>query len=343
MFGLSQVAFSVKVNNASKRTSVRVLNWWNYMDQRIVENLNTKGFDLDISIYHSNEVALSRLLSKRDDFDIAIVSNINLDLLLKEDIFDKKVLKAIVKKRPYNKMILSNFECVPYMWGTTIYAYDARTNPNPPKTLKDLKAMEKKGFKVGVLDDAFEMSARILGDNFENCSVKNFDNFFSNVTTCGKSFSDSELGFTASDFLTSSDEFLKQEKVAVYTWQGGVFMNLKNSPWLKFSLSSNYQVIGADYVCVLKKNSMQKDKAKKIQELVDILTNKKNTELNVETSQYFSPYRSHTNGLHPYVKTFYSELMEKLKYSKPIFLTTPNSDVHKKINEWWKKVRYEIK
>lgn len=326
---------------SSKQSSIRILNWWNYLDERVLRRLKEKGFDPDISIYHSNEVALSRLLSKRDNFDIAIVSNINLDLLLREDIFEKSILSTVIKSRNYNRLIMSNYSCIPYMWGTTIYAYDGRTNPAPPNTLKKLKKMESDGFKIGVLDDPFEMSARILGDNIERCQTKNFKDFFSNIGTCGSSFSSSELKLEANNFLTTSDDFLKKEKVAVYTWQGGAFTNLKEAPWLKFSLSENHPVVGADYVCILKMSQNSKKRLSKIKQFVEILTDKKSTELNVEASQYFSPYINHNIGLHPKVNELYEGLIRKMEKSEPIFLTTPSSSEHKEINSWWKKIRYD--
>jgi spermidine/putrescine-binding protein len=233
---------------------------------------------------------------------------------------------------------------VPYLWGTTIFAIDGRESFGQiPNTLNELKKLKSKGVRIGVLDDPFEMSARILGDNIEKCAKKNFKKFFSNIGSCGEAYTESKLGFSPEDFVTTSDEFLQREKIAVYTWQGSVFMNLKNAPWLKFGLPLNHPVIGADYICVLKNSSFSREKKKMLLRIVERISNKKNTTFNVESSQYFSPYENHFSGLNPLVLKLYNDLRKKMSESNPIFLTTPSKSEHKEINSWWKKVRYENK
>ena len=210
-----------------------------------------------------------------------------------------------------------------------------------PRTLKELEGLKRDGFAIGLLDDPFEMAARILGDNLDQCKNKSFINFFSNINTCGKAFSEARLGFLAKDFITSSDDFLKRDKVAVYSWQGSVFMNLKKSPWIKFNLSQNHPVIGADYVCVLKNRGNKKASIDKVKKIVEILTDRQSTQFNMETNQYFSPYVNHKTGLHTSVSALYDKLVEQIRNSEPVFLTTPSESEHKAINKWWKKVRYE--
>ena len=95
------ISFPSFGSEKKEKASIRLLNWWSYLDERVVDRIRKVGVDLDVSIYQSNEVALARLLSKRDFFDIAIVSNINLDVLLKQNIFDTTILKKTVMERDY--------------------------------------------------------------------------------------------------------------------------------------------------------------------------------------------------------------------------------------------------
>ncbi len=330
-----------KHNDAPKHTNVKILNWWSYLDDRVASDLKNNGFNLDVSIYHSNEVSLSRLLSKREHFDIAIVSNINLDILLKENIFDTHALDQLSKKRNYIELITKGSTCIPYLWGTTIFAYDSRVSTPPPRSLSALVEMKKNGFAIGILDDPLETAARLIGDNLEDCGNKNLEKIFSQTKNCKDKLSEKfNIGLTPSDFMSTTDEFITKPKTAIYGWQGSVFINLKNAPWLKFNLSSQHPVIGADYVCILKNRANKTTNINQLKKFVEILTNHKNTKANVESNQYFSPYQNDKEGLDPKVISLFDELIELSKKTKPIYINTPTPEEHKELNTWWKKIRY---
>lgn len=336
------ISYANDSTQAQQKTTVRLLNWWSYIDQRVIDKLKKTNFKVDVSIYQSNEVALARLLSKRDTFDLAIVSNMNLNLLLKENVFDSKKLLSIKEKRKYLKMIDMTEACIPYLWGTTLFAYDSRVKTKPPESLNDLVNMKKNGFQIGLLDDPLELSARYIGDNLDGCSENNFRNIFINLNSCKTiNLPDYKNGLTSVDFLTSTDEFLLKPKVAAYGWQGSALMNLQSAPWLKVSLAKAHPVIGADYVCILKNRGKSAVDVSKVKEIVKLMTDNESTRWNVEYTKYFSPYQDDLSGLSGKGKELYEALFKKMNESAPITITSPSLEEHKIINKWWKSVRYE--
>lgn len=336
------ISYAADGSRTQNNSTVRLLNWWGYIDQRVINKLKKSSYKVDVSIYQSNEVALARLLSKRDSFDLAIVSNMNLNLLLKENVFDSKELLSIKEKRNYLKMIDMTNACIPYLWGTTLFAYDSRVKIKPPESLNDLVDLKKNGFQIGLLDDPLELSSRFIGDNVDGCNEKNFKNIFSKLNSCRNIIlPDYKKGLSSADFLTSTDEFLLKPKVAAYGWQGSALMNLQAAPWLSVNLAKTHPVIGADYVCILKNRGTSPIEISKVSEVVKLMTDKESTKWNVESTKYFSPYQDDLSGLSGKEKELYHTLFKKMKESAPITITSPSLEEHKIINKWWKSVRYE--
>ncbi len=331
-------------NSKIMEKPIKMLNWWKYLDFRIIEKLKKNGIDIDLSLYQSNEVAVARLLSNRDGFDVAVVSNINLSVLEKTETFEFDGVAEIIANRKYLNFLSKSGQCVPYLWGTTLFAYDSRSTREIPQSLAQLYKLKKQGFSIGVLDEPLEMAARIVGDSLHLCPKQSYENIFSSLSGCKEiSLKNSKLEFSSKDFLTSYDEFLKNPKVATYGWQGSVFLNLQSAPWIKFNISKDYPIIGADYVCILKNRSKNGPSLERLKKFVETLTNRKNTLLNVESTQYFSPYLGDLDGLHPRVAKIYKKLIAKIKYDPPILIKIPGPREHEEINTWWKGIRYEKK
>lgn len=320
---------------------IKILNWWNYIDPRVSNKIKDNNFKTEITTYRSNEVALARLLTNKDNFDVAIISNTNVEILAKAGLLNAKIAKKVRNERNYLDLMPNTQQCVPYLWGSTIFSYDSRTNPKAPRSLEQLNQLKAEGFKVGYLDEPLEMVTRIVGDRLDKCSKKSLGDIFSMLTICHEtSLENIKFSISSNDFLTSYDEFIKGEKVASYGWQGSVFLNLKNAPWIKFNIAENYPVIGGDFVCILKNKEKDDSRNTEIENFVKLLTDKESTGLNTEVSQYFSPYENDTKFLQPKILELHEELINKAKNKNAIVISTPNEKELSIINKWWKKVRY---
>jgi hypothetical protein len=305
----------VTLNVAQAATPIRMLIWWDYIDERVIEKLKRNGFELDVTAYRSNEVAVSRLMSNRDKFDIAVISNGVIDPIEKLQIIDKNALLKIREKRNYLKKIrdFSKF-CIPYLWSASIFAFDPRSRKDKPQSLSDLAIWKTAGYQIGIIDDLLEVSARLKADNLEHLPEN----------------------IQPGDFRSSLSEFITLKKTASYGWHGEAAIALKEAPWLEFKTSENKNIVGGDFICVLESSQSRS----RLEKFVELFTDPQSTQWNVESSQYFSPYENDTKGLQPKVRALNQEILKSMKFGKTSFISAPSPESHSQMNLWWRKRRY---
>jgi len=334
IFGLLYV-YSLTLNAAP----IKILNWWDFLSEESVKDLKEHGHEINLSVYKSNDVAVSKLLRNKENFDIAIISNAIIPSLKQARIISKINLKSIYKRRNYHSFIKNNdAACLPYLWSTTIFAFHKNKNTKAIGSLEQLIQLKNKGYTIGIIDDKLEVWSRILGD-MHGLSLQR-----STYKTLSKSSFATHLKkyrLNAKEFQSNIGETLQGAKAAVYGWHGAVLSSLKKPVGQQIALSipEKRPVIGYDMICMLNTNKSAAHKLK-VKKFIERLSNKKNTTFNGMYSQYFSPYKKHNDYLIPPFKNLYKDLEKKLKFTKPLILNSPTTEEHKQINKWWSHVRY---
>ncbi len=326
--------------------AVHLYNWWDYITTDVTKRLDRQGFKTKLTVYMSNEVAITRLTSGRHDFDVAIVSSLALPYLQSLGLIETGLFQKTATQRDYIPLVSdSSADCLPYLWSSTVFAANEKETPLIPTTLRELVELKKQGYNVGIVDDLYETAARLIGDSPKQCpGAPNSDVFthaFDDFDRCHGDDALNALQLEPKDFVSSISELLAQPKVAVYGWHGEVLQALSKYPDLAVRLSKQRPVIGYDTVCILKRKNRKTSLAALVR-YVELLTNKANTELNMAAYQYFSPYRDHTTGLAPKSKQLYVSLASRLARELPILVTTQSvsAKTHERLTNWWKSVRY---
>ena len=341
-FGLFAIMFIFSEICLSSPEPIRTLIWWDYLPEKTIQKLKKNGFYPDVSIYNSNEVASSRLFSKREEYDVAIISSVVVNAAKKAQIFEDKILENFTPSRRYKKEVNIHSECIPLLWGVTIFGSDS-TSKLEPKSFKELIELQVSGYKIAVLDDACEVAARLLADGLFFCEkeILPAGNTFHSFQTCKNKKLQIPFKLEVKDFRSSVGEFLLNKQVAVYGWHGEIAQAAKDNPKIKMVVPAEYPVIGADYVCIPKKRAHPKLSEARLRKFVELLTDQESTHWGVQSTQYFSPYENDTQGLRPDVLELYKKLVATLQRSAPVMLTAPSQEEHQLINEWWRKIRYE--
>ncbi|MBI3896769.1 MAG: hypothetical protein HY308_00565 [Gammaproteobacteria bacterium] len=329
--------------DASVPVSVHLYNWWDYIAPTVTKRLANSGYQTKVTAYVSNEVAISRLSAQQHDFDVAIVSNFALPYLIEHGLVETDQFQNTAKKRNYLPLFADAVpHCLPYFWSSTVFIANEQQTPNIPSSLRELLALKKEGYKIGIVDDLFETAARLIGDSKEICGKSPTDyiggNIFNILSNCSdKKFTQIE-GLEAGDFVSALDDLLKNPKIAVYAWHGAAFMHLSKYPHLRAKVP-HMPVIGYDAVCIVKRKN-RKASLGDLVKYVETLTDKQSTALNMSSNQYFSPYKNHTTGLMPPTRELYEEVTRNVSHQKPIILKPPRLPDHLRLNEWWISVRY---
>ncbi len=271
---------------ASQR-AISVYTWWDYIPAEVIEKLKAKGFKISIIEYRSNEVALSKLLSGKSDYDIVIVSNWVLRVLEESNKVEPKTLEALLLKRKYLDFA-TNFSrsCVPYLWSTTTFAADAKNLKEGPKSINSLLGLQNQSYKIGIVDDPIEFAARVVSDNKEACPDGGKEqNVLDLIDRCPNQNLLKTVGKVERGFFRNTLEPILGPKTAIYGWHGIVGAQMGSLPTFEFYLPKANPVVGLDYVCVLKGR-----KEASLPALVELLTDEESTNMSILKTQYFSPY-----------------------------------------------------
>ncbi|MBK7963086.1 MAG: hypothetical protein IPK04_18965 [Bdellovibrionales bacterium] len=258
--------------------TISVYTWWEYVPSEVITKLKSKGFKVNIIEYRSNEVALSKLLSGNSDYDIAIVSNWVLRVLEDANKVEAKALESVLQKRKYLDFTTSfSKSCVPYMWSTTVFAADAKSLKEGPRSIKALLALQSRSYTVGIVDDPFEFAARVVSDNKEKCpNGDKEENIFDLIDRCPAEKLLEAHGELDRGLFRNTLEPILGGNAAIYGWHGEVGGQIGSLPTFEFYLPKGNPVVGLDYVCVLKG---RKDAS--LPSFVELLTDEESTNFNV--------------------------------------------------------------
>lgn len=343
LFLLILFLFSCAAYSKSNSSKIKIYSWWDFLAADALQKIEKKGFQIEMTEYRSNEVALSKILNGKNDFDVVIISNWVFKILDQNKLLDRSSLNKISRERKYLKFIMDldqNSICIPYLWATTTYAVDTRNLNTQKMDLFRLASLKKQGFKIGIIDDPIEFAAMSLLSNDEECSKSfNSRDFFKGISSC--KFPDansiSKL-FDIGDFRNSVKS-LGGAKTAVYGWHGELDEVTSNYKFVNFVESNHRPVVGVDSVCIIKKKNLNNQVVK----FVELLTSEEITKVNAEKMQYFSAYENLSVKYTPKIDSLYKNTLYKITSQNPVVLVPPDVQTQTKINQWWQKIRYERK
>lgn len=325
------ISFWISFNSFCSE-EIKVLNWWEYISPKVEKDLKKKGFKYSIEEYRSNEVALSKILSTNDKYDIAIISNWALEVISPSGRIDSKSLNGLRKKRKYLKPIsVRSGSCVPYLWAVTVFAQ--KNGLKKISNLNDLASLKNNNKRIGIVDDSMEFFSRwILDENIKSCRT---------TKTCTDKFKDIKKVISSTDFVSSVEDVLPKMD-AVYGWHGEISKYAEKTKDFSFSIPENGAVYGGDFVCILNKKNRTTSELKKIKKFVKRLTNRPNTEANSSHTNYFSPYNSTTKKLlPPKTQRLYLDLSQNMVRGEKAFFISRFDDNQKEFfNTLWKDLRF---
>jgi len=324
--------------DSNKTRPIQLLNWWEYLAKDAVTALASQGHHLNVITYKSNEVAVSQLINNKKNIDVVIVSSQLIPSLLKDKVIYSGLFQNKNQQTEYYDFFHSTLDhCVPYLWSTTVFVMNTqKSNLQVPTNIVQLRQLKKQKLTIATIDDKFEILARLQAENHQTCPINKGGYSFPNCDF--KYLKNISLGLLPSEFTTSIADIVKNENTAAYGWHGETapFLDKKT---LAISLPQGPPVIGFDAICIVN-NKQTPARLRQLINFAQTLGGRKFTQYNVKQTQYFSPYKADTENLHPKIAELLNSLNLRVDELPAILIYAPNSDLHRKINIWWKNVRY---
>jgi spermidine/putrescine-binding protein len=157
-------------NNSSKTLHLYV--WTDYIDKEVIKEFEAKhNVRVVEENFPSNEVMISKLKAGGGGFDLIVPS----DYMIASMLQDNLLLKLPKAKIPNLANLTERFQkveydptlefTVPYMWGTTGFAYNSKKISNPPKSWKeffDTTVVQPANKRISLLDDPREVIGAAL-------------------------------------------------------------------------------------------------------------------------------------------------------------------------------------
>lgn len=336
-----QLVTIISLNCIAEVPTIKIFTWWEFIAPKVTQKLKNSGFKIEVTEYRSNEVALSKLLTKNPGYDVVIVSNWVLKILENNQLLDQNSLKKIGEQRNYHsflKKLDQKFTCLPYLWATTTYAMDVRSQASKNMNLFKLAELKKDGYTIGIIDDPIEFGAMALLSNDPICANKTENiNFFDGILKCNFPAADQILKILSPSDFRNSIQSLVGPKTALYGWHGEIGEIISKFDFMEFIEPSHNSIIGLDSVCILKSSTNIPTSIK----LAKLLTSESMTKISAEKMQYFSPFKNLQILYNVKIAKLYQHIINKTKNEKPIILYPPKISTQEKLNQWWQKIRYE--
>lgn len=181
--GLIIGANALRKNSTAPVKTLHLYLWTDYIDKAILKEFEQKySVKVVEENFPSNEVMISKLKAGGAGFDIIIPS----DYMIASMKQDNLLMKLPKDKIPNLSNLSPRFQkvdydpaqeyTVPYMWGTTGFAYNSNKISQPPKTWKaffDASVVEVARKRLSLLDDPREVLGAALKANGHSLNSTN--------------------------------------------------------------------------------------------------------------------------------------------------------------------------
>ncbi len=249
---------------------VNFYNWSDYMPQAILDQFTQEtGIQVVYTTYESNEEMYDTLKGLQSRYDIAVPSTYFVSRLIRDKMIQPLDKKKLPGLRNLYRALLgksadpANKYSVPYLWGTTGIAVDAKKiNPAKVKRWSDLWAKEYRG-KILMIDDMREVmhvGLRALGyssNSLEPRELRAAAQMLGKLTPHVKVW-DSE---------TPKDHFLSGEVAIGMLWNGEAYLANKQNPNIQYIYPEEGAVMWMDNM-VIPVGAQNPDGAHKLMEFL---------------------------------------------------------------------------
>ncbi len=162
------------------KNRVNVYIWSDYLPPDVIEKFEKEtGIKVNLDTYDSNEALLEKLQTGVSKYDVVVPSDYMVQILIKQNLLQKIDKSKIQNLKNINKKFLNlefdpenNFS-IPFLWGTTGFAYrkdKLGEISNSWKVLFD----EKYNGKILMLDDmreCFAVALKLLGHSINETDI----------------------------------------------------------------------------------------------------------------------------------------------------------------------------
>jgi len=162
----------LKGKTSSTQKTLHVYTWTDYIDKQIIREFEQK-FNVTVveENFPSNEVMISKIKAGGAGFDVIVPSDYVIASMKQDNLLMKLPREKIPNLVHLSERFRSvNYDetgehVVPYMWGTTGFAYNSKKVENPPKTWKeffDVTKAQSSNKRISLLDDPREVLGAAL-------------------------------------------------------------------------------------------------------------------------------------------------------------------------------------
>lgn len=247
--------FGLSKKSTDRQNTLRLYTWTDYIDKQIIREFEQK-FEVRVieENFPSNEVMISKLKAG-GSFDVIVPSDYMIASMKQDNLLMKlprEKMANLVHLSDRFKKVSYDPEgefVVPYMWGTTGFAYNAQKVQNPPKSWKeffDVVRHEGLSKRISLLDDPRE----VLGAALKASGLS------LNSTEAGdlKTAKDLLLAFkplvgrfdtmSYKDLLASGDLWMAQ------AYSGDIIKMQKENPDLKYVIPEDGATLWVDNLAI---------------------------------------------------------------------------------------------
>jgi spermidine/putrescine transport system substrate-binding protein len=291
---LFAVIFLVACNR--NKNVVNVYNWTEYIPNEVISQFEKEtGVKVIYSTYDSNELMYSKIkIAGGSGYDLIFPSTYFVTKMAKEGLLEELDHSKLSNMSHLNPALLNmdydegNKYSLPFIWGTTLLAYNDKFVKEELTSWRDLWREEFKGYVILNNDvrEVFQMSLMLLGYSGNSSDEKEIDEAYTLLTT---------LVPNVRVFNSDSPKLpLINEEVRVgMVWSGEIYRASLSNPDIKFAFPKEGALIWMDCYSI-PKGAKNTENAYKF---INFLLRPEISKIIREDSGYISPNLTYINSM----------------------------------------------
>jgi spermidine/putrescine transport system substrate-binding protein len=294
------LCFIVSCNK--NKNVVNVYNWTEYIPNEVISQFEKEtGIKVIYSTYDSNELMYSKLkIAGGSGYDLVFPSTYFVSKMAKEGLLEVLDHSKFTNMHHLNPALMNmsydegNKYSLPFLWGTTLIAYNEKYIKGDITSWRDLWREEYKGYIILNNDvrEVFQMALMLLGYSGNSSDEKEIEEAYNLLTT---------LVPSVRVFNSDSPKLpLINEEVRVgMVWNGEIYRAQLANPDIKFVIPKEGPLIWMDCMSIPKgaKN------AENAYKFMDFILRPEISKILREDSGYISPNLTDLNSMSEALRT----------------------------------------